>query len=208
MSALQTLLVVLGLSVAGNAAFGWAWIDAREKAVTSTLQRDDAHAAATACSDATEDLREMADKRGAEAKNGPGGGAHRSNDTTTSGKHDPEHTGCGARRCVHGCAGARRCVVEGEGAAMRRCALLTALVGLSGVISAYGVTPIRTVKVPVPVECRVEMPARPAMPTEAPIPGVDPDRFAASAMAEIELREGEGELRAALGICAAWKRAH
>jgi hypothetical protein len=61
---------------------------------------------------------------------------------------------------------------------------------------------MRTVKVPVPVECEVEVPARPAMPTEALSPGVDLDRFSASALAEIELREGyEGELRAALAEC-------
>jgi hypothetical protein len=85
---------------------------------------------------------------------------------------------------------------------MRRCALLVALMGLVGVLSACGVAPIQTVKVPVPVECRVEVPARPAMPTELLSPGVDLDRFSASALAEIELREGyEGELRAALGAC-------
>jgi hypothetical protein len=54
--------------VAGNAALGWAWIGAREKAATSVLQRDDARAAASACSDATDDLRDLADKRSAEAK--------------------------------------------------------------------------------------------------------------------------------------------
>jgi len=67
-SAVQALLLALGLSVAGNAALGWAWIGAREKAATSVLQRDDARAAASACSDATEDLRDLADKRGAEAR--------------------------------------------------------------------------------------------------------------------------------------------
>jgi len=67
MSLIQALLVALGLSVAGNATLGWAWIEAREKAVTSTLQRDDARAAASACSDATEDLRDLADKRAVEA---------------------------------------------------------------------------------------------------------------------------------------------
>jgi hypothetical protein len=65
---MQALLMALGLSVAGNAALGWAWIGAREKAATSVLQRDDARAAASACSDATEDLRQLADKRAAEAK--------------------------------------------------------------------------------------------------------------------------------------------
>jgi hypothetical protein len=40
------------------------------------------------------------------------------------------------------------------------------------------------------------------MPTEALAPGVDLDRFSASALSEIELREGyEGELRAALIEC-------
>lgn len=68
MNLMQALLVALGISVAGNAALGWAWVGAREKAATSVLQRDDARAAATACSDATEDLRDLADKRAAEAK--------------------------------------------------------------------------------------------------------------------------------------------
>ena len=43
---------------------------------------------------------------------------------------------------------------------------------------------------------------RPAMPTEALAPGVDLDRFAAAAMAEIELREGyDLVLNAALDAC-------
>lgn len=58
----------LGLSIAGNAALGWAWLDAREQAAITATQRDNARAAASACSDATEDLRELADKRGIEAK--------------------------------------------------------------------------------------------------------------------------------------------
>ncbi len=85
---------------------------------------------------------------------------------------------------------------------MKRCALLAAVVAVAGSLAACGAAPIRTVKVPIPVECRVDVPARPAMPTEALSPGVDLDRFSASAMAEIELREGyEGELRAALAEC-------
>ena len=56
----------------------------------------------------------------------------------------------------------------------------------------------------VPVACRVQTPVRPAMPTAALSPGVSLDRFAASATAEIELREGyEIELRAALDACTA-----
>ncbi len=85
---------------------------------------------------------------------------------------------------------------------MKRCALLAAVVAVAGPLAACGVAPIQAVKVPIPVECRVDVPARPAMPTEALSPGVDLDRFSASAMAEIELREGyEGELRAALAEC-------
>jgi len=85
---------------------------------------------------------------------------------------------------------------------MRRYTRLSTVVALAGPLAACGVAPIQTVKVPVPVECRVEMPMRPAMPTEALAPGVDFDRFSASALAEIELREGyEEELRAALAIC-------
>ncbi len=68
MSMLQALMAALGISLAGNAALGWAWVGARERAATSVLQRDDARAAASACSDATEDLRDLADKRSAEAK--------------------------------------------------------------------------------------------------------------------------------------------
>lgn len=68
MSLLQALLVALGLSVAGNAALGWAWVGAREKSATTLVERDNARAAASACSDATEDLRDLADKRHAEAK--------------------------------------------------------------------------------------------------------------------------------------------
>lgn len=68
MSVMQALLVALGLSVAGNAALGWAWVDAREKAATTVVERDSARSAASVCSDATEDLRDLADKRAAEAK--------------------------------------------------------------------------------------------------------------------------------------------
>lgn len=85
---------------------------------------------------------------------------------------------------------------------MKRYALLVAVVSLVGPLAGCGMAPIQTVKVPVPVECTVDMPARPAMPTEMLSPGVDLDRFSASALAEIELREGyEGELRAALAEC-------
>jgi hypothetical protein len=85
---------------------------------------------------------------------------------------------------------------------MRRCVHLSGVLALGGSLAACGVAPLQTVKVPVPVECRVEVPTRPVMPTEVLSPGVDLDRFSAFALAEIELREGyEGELRAALDGC-------
>lgn len=85
---------------------------------------------------------------------------------------------------------------------MKRYALLVPVLALVWSLAACGVTPAQRVRVPVPVECDAEVPARPAMPTEALAPGVDMDRFSAAAMAEIELREGyEGELRAALAEC-------
>lgn len=85
---------------------------------------------------------------------------------------------------------------------MKRMLRLACVLSLGGTIAACGVAPLREVKVPVPVECRVSVPARPVMPTEALAAGVDIDRFAAAAMAEIELREGyEGELSTALLRC-------
>ena len=85
---------------------------------------------------------------------------------------------------------------------MRIWARLWAATGLCVVLGGCGVAPLQPVKTPIPVECRVQRPTRPAMPTEALAPGVDLDRFAAAAMAEIELREGyELELHAALNVC-------
>jgi len=82
------------------------------------------------------------------------------------------------------------------------CVLLAGL--LAGCATTDRVT-VQTVKVPVPVECRVHTPARPAMPTEAlRSDGAGLDAFVAAAAAEIELREGyEGELVAALAACTA-----
>ncbi|MFN9471049.1 hypothetical protein [Acidovorax sp.] len=70
--------VVLLLSLAGNAVLGWAYLEQRDQAAaaqakaaaslaTATTQRDQARADATACSDATEALRELADRRTAAA---------------------------------------------------------------------------------------------------------------------------------------------
>lgn len=80
-------------------------------------------------------------------------------------------------------------------------ALLAAAALLLG---GCGHVTMKPVRVPVPVECRVDMPSRPAMPTEALAPGVVLDSFVAASQAEIEIREGyEGELRAALTTCTA-----
>lgn len=64
---MQPLIIALALSVAGNAALGWVYLKHRDQAAaslaTATTQRDQARADATACSDATEALRELADRR-------------------------------------------------------------------------------------------------------------------------------------------------
>lgn len=69
------LMWAAGLSLALNAALGWAYLGQRDKtteaetAVTAMeQQRDGARAAASACSDAVEDLRTVADQRAAEAR--------------------------------------------------------------------------------------------------------------------------------------------
>lgn len=49
---------------------------------------------------------------------------------------------------------------------------------------------VQRVSVPIPVECKEPVPARPAMPTEALRVGATVDDFARAAMAEIERREG------------------
>ena len=60
-----------------------------------------------------------------------------------------------------------------------------------------------TLRVAVPVPCRVAVPQRPAMPTENLTPDASLDDFVAAAAAEIERREGyEVQLRAALEACA------
>ncbi|SIQ99453.1 hypothetical protein [Pseudacidovorax sp. RU35E] len=67
-AAMQALLVALAISVAGNAGMGWAWLQARTAATELRGQRDEARGDASACSDATQDLRDLADQRAAAAK--------------------------------------------------------------------------------------------------------------------------------------------
>lgn len=74
---------------------------------------------------------------------------------------------------------------------------------LAASLAGCAAQPAGRVKLPVPVECRVRIPERPSMPTEALRLGVDVDRWVAAAQAELLLRDGyESELVAALGECA------
>lgn len=58
------------------------------------------------------------------------------------------------------------------------------------------------VLVPMPIECREELPQRPQMPTEHLPPGAGLDAFVQAATAEIERREGyEVKLGTALEAC-------
>lgn len=65
--AINPLVMALAISVAANGLLGWAYLGQRDHATAAQGQRDQARADATACSDATEDLRELADKRRAAA---------------------------------------------------------------------------------------------------------------------------------------------
>lgn len=65
--AINPLIVVLGISLATNAALGWAYLGQRDETTAAAGQRDQARADAAACSDAAQDLRDLADKRKAAA---------------------------------------------------------------------------------------------------------------------------------------------
>lgn len=67
MPALNPFIVALILSIAANGVLGWAYLGQRDATTTAAHQRDDARSDASACSDATEDLRTLADKRGTAA---------------------------------------------------------------------------------------------------------------------------------------------
>ena len=57
------MAIILLISLAANAFVGRAYLAARDTATTAEHQRDQARSDATACSDATEDLRDLAVKR-------------------------------------------------------------------------------------------------------------------------------------------------
>lgn len=87
---------------------------------------------------------------------------------------------------------------------LARLAALIALVIVVGLLAGCAAPPGAPVlvKVPVPVECREDVPERPAMPTEALTRAHPLDAKVAAALAEIELREGyEGRLLQALQAC-------
>ena len=64
----QILAALLATSVLANVGLGRAWLAARDGAATAITQRDTARADASACSDATDDLRTLADQRAIEAQ--------------------------------------------------------------------------------------------------------------------------------------------
>lgn len=85
---------------------------------------------------------------------------------------------------------------------MRIATLLIAACALLAGCATKTHVEIQRVAVPVPVECKEPVQARPVMPTESLGGAATLDQFAQAAMAEIERREGyEVELRTALEIC-------
>jgi hypothetical protein len=70
-------------------------------------------------------------------------------------------------------------------------------------LCACTTAPVLTeIKVPIPVECREEVPSRPVMPTEEFKAKPTLDQFTQAAQAELERREGyELQLRTALEAC-------
>lgn len=71
---MNPILVALFISLGANGLLGWAYLGQRDRTSTAQAdlrgmvqQRDGARAAASACSDAVEDLRTLADKRAKDA---------------------------------------------------------------------------------------------------------------------------------------------
>ena len=82
---------------------------------------------------------------------------------------------------------------------------MKALIVIAAATALAGCSTARTVqvKVPVPVECRVQTPARPAMPLDALRPPYDLDIWVAHAIAELNMRKAyQAELEVALHQCA------
>lgn len=64
----QPLLLALALSVAGNAALGWAWLHQRDRAAVAVAALDGAQAAGKACTEAVNGLSKLATDRAAAAQ--------------------------------------------------------------------------------------------------------------------------------------------
>lgn len=80
---------------------------------------------------------------------------------------------------------------------------LFSIVALVTVLPGCGAT-LQTIKVPVPVECKEEVPERPVMPTEQFAVKPSVDQFVQAAQVEILRRDGyEKRLDAALRACTA-----
>ena len=76
-----------------------------------------------------------------------------------------------------------------------------ALIAACAVLTGCKAT-LTQVKVPVPVECREQVPDRPVMPTESLAPGVAAWELLRAALSEIDRREAyEIKLRAGLVAC-------
>ncbi|MBL7089520.1 MAG: hypothetical protein ISS20_11970 [Acidovorax sp.] len=74
MPTFSPILAALAISVAANAALGWAYLGQRDYTTEARTalrdmegQRDGARQVASACSDSVDDLRELADKRARDA---------------------------------------------------------------------------------------------------------------------------------------------
>lgn len=71
---MNPILLALGISLAANGLLGWAYLGQRDDTTAAQTalrdmqgQRDGAREAASACSDAVDDLRTLADQRAKEA---------------------------------------------------------------------------------------------------------------------------------------------
>lgn len=60
--------IVLIISLTVNGLLGWAYLDKRDDAAAASANLNSVRADLNACSDATDDLRSLSDKRAAEAK--------------------------------------------------------------------------------------------------------------------------------------------
>ncbi len=85
---------------------------------------------------------------------------------------------------------------------MKRLIYLVPALAVATLAGCSTQTTLQRVNVPIPVECRAQVPARPVMPTEVPAAVFTLDGHVARLQAEVEEREAyEIQLRAALDEC-------